>query len=386
MDNLAHSLVGLAASKAGLEKLSPGATTVCVLAANAPDLDFVMGLGGDRWTLLHYHRGITHSLVGVIFLALIIPSIFTLVDLSISRLRARPRRFNFGGLFLAALIAGATHPILDWTNNYGVRPLLPWNNKWFSGDLVFVVDPVLWLIFGGAAFLLTSQSRRRVVLWAVLAAALTGLVVYAATISSGLEHPQTVLLLWITLLVILGAGYRAGVGPILGRRLAGGAFILFIIYLGMLSLLHQKAMNRAGERALTLATRNHEQVVKLAAMPTLANPDHWRCVAETDRAVYRFELYLAGPGQGITDLVRYSKPDPADAGIHSRAVQDRRAQAFFEFARFPVERFIGDCATGTLVQFADLRYTEPGKPRGSFAIELPVECPPQAQETTNGRK
>ena len=29
MDNLTHSLVGLAAAKAGLEKLSPGATVVC---------------------------------------------------------------------------------------------------------------------------------------------------------------------------------------------------------------------------------------------------------------------------------------------------------------------------------------------------------------------
>jgi len=40
---------------------------------------------------------------------------------------------------------------------------------------------------------------------------------------------------------------------------------------------------------------------------------------------------------------------------------------FFEFARFPVERVIdSSCATQTLVQFADLRYTEPGKVEGKL--------------------
>src|SRR5882762_4278819 len=131
MDNLAHSLVGLVAAKAGLEKLSPGATSVCIVAANAPDLDFLSALFGDRWTVLHYHRGITHSLVGMFLLALIIPSVFWAGDRLLSRARERPGRLNFRALVLVALVVGATHPLLDWTNNYGVRPLLPWNGEWF---------------------------------------------------------------------------------------------------------------------------------------------------------------------------------------------------------------------------------------------------------------
>ena len=78
MDNLAHSLVGLAAAKAGLERLSPGATAVCLLAANAPDSDVAVLLVADRWTFLHYHRHITHSIVGTLALALILPLIFWL--------------------------------------------------------------------------------------------------------------------------------------------------------------------------------------------------------------------------------------------------------------------------------------------------------------------
>jgi hypothetical protein len=60
------------------------------------------------------------------------------------------------------------------------------------------------------------------------------------------------------------------------------------------------------------------------------------------------------------------------------AERDRRAQILLGFARFPMARVVDhDCLTETLVQFADLRYTEPGRSRGNFRVELPVECPPQ---------
>src|ERR1044072_4636815 len=177
MDNLTHSLVGLTAAKAGLEKLSPGATTLCVLAANAPDSDIVVLASGDRWTFLQHHRGITHSIVGVICLAIVLPLIFYGVDHLWSRHKARPPQTNLKGLLIASFITSATHPILDWTNNYGIRWFLPWSQKWSYGDFVFIVDPYLWLILGGAAFLLTARTRSNKVIWAVVAAGLTLLVI-----------------------------------------------------------------------------------------------------------------------------------------------------------------------------------------------------------------
>src|SRR5215470_8546934 len=90
MDNLTHSLVGLTAAKAGLEKLSPGATALCILAANTPDSDIVVLAFGDRWDFLQHHRGITHSIVGVIALAILVPLIFCFVDRLWSRFRNRP--------------------------------------------------------------------------------------------------------------------------------------------------------------------------------------------------------------------------------------------------------------------------------------------------------
>ncbi|HKG81383.1 MAG TPA: metal-dependent hydrolase, partial [Pyrinomonadaceae bacterium] len=131
MDNLTHSLVGLTAAKAGLEKLSPGATALCLLAANAPDADIIVLAFGDRWTFLQHHRGITHAVAGVIILAFVLPLIFYFVDLLWSRLRNQPPTIKLKGLLLASFIVSATHPLLDWTNNYGIRLLLPWNERWF---------------------------------------------------------------------------------------------------------------------------------------------------------------------------------------------------------------------------------------------------------------
>src|SRR4030095_53845 len=157
MDNLTHSLVGLTAAKAGLERLSPWATTVCVISANAADADFVALIFGDRWTLLQHHRGITHSILGTLAIGVLIPLLAYLLELIVATFRSRPRRIRFRGLLLASLLTSATHPLLDWTNNYGVRPFLPWNGRWFYGDLVFIMDPYIWLALGGIVFLLTSN-------------------------------------------------------------------------------------------------------------------------------------------------------------------------------------------------------------------------------------
>jgi hypothetical protein len=63
--------------------------------------------------------------------------------------------------------------------------------------------------------------------------------------------------------------------------------------------------------------------------------------------------------------------------LRDEALKDRRSQIFMEFARFPVMRIDPNCVKQTLVQFADLRYTEPGSSRGSFSLDVPVACPPR---------
>ena len=370
MDNLTHSLVGLTAAKAGLERVSPGASLLCILAANAPDSDIIVLAFGDRWTFLQHHRGITHAIVGVIGIALILPLIFYTVDRIWSRFRKRPPRVKPAGLLIASLIVSATHPLLDWTNNYGIRFFLPWNENWSYGDLVFIVDPFLWLILGGASFLLSKKSKSQKIIWGGIAAVLTFLVV-ASPRSSSLPNPPLIALLWILALVGLIALYVTGAKERWGSRIAFAAFVLVLCYWSLLGLAHTRALVRGGAVAAKIAGANGEAVARFAAMPTLANMFRWDCVFETDRATYRFSLSLMND-ETVENPVRYVKTPE----LLERASQQRPARVFLGFARFPVAQLEDPgCTTRTLVQLADLRYTEPGRTRGSFSLEVPVECP-----------
>ena len=376
MDNLTHSLVGLAASKARLEKLSPGATTLCILAANSPDADIVALIFVGRWAFLHQHRGISHSIVGAVTLALALPVIFYLADWIIAQIRRRAPNVKLKGLLLASIVVTATHPLLDWTNNYGVRFLLPWNPRWFYGDFVFIVDPFLWIVLGGAAFLVTSKTKKQIMVWVVIALIPSYLVLVGPAGPTRFANETLVRLLWIVAMIVLVILYRRTIGGRRGARIAIAALATVTIYCAGLAVIHSVALRQANTQALDIANKNAEQVMRVAAMPTLANPTEWLCVMETDRATYRFNLSLFRSLPGSTNIVRYEKPEGLDAEAASQAARDGRSQVFLDFARFPVVRVLGeDCATQTLVQFADLRYTEPGKGRGTFSLEVPVDCP-----------
>jgi inner membrane protein len=383
MDNITHSLVGLAAAKAGLERVSPGATALCVIAANAPDAD-ILALFGGRWTYLHHHRGITHSIIGTLILALLIPTLFCAGDLIAARAAHRPPRLKFRGLLLASLIVSASHPLMDWTNNYGVRPLLPWSGQWFYGDLVFIVDPWIWLVVGGSAFLLTAQGKWRVALWALFALAITAAILFLPLRSAALVNPYLFRALWVAGLVSLFLAYRARIGERWGNSIALAALALVVVYWGGLAFAHTRALAQARTVSNRLAAEHGETLNRMAAMPTFASPFNWRCVLDTNRAVYRFDLLLSVMGEGsLRDVARFEKPEGTEAQIVTRAADDGRAEIFLNFARFPVARIEGDCLSRTLVQFADLRYTDPGaSPTGSFSLEVPVACPTASVETS----
>jgi inner membrane protein len=377
MDNLTHSLVGLTAAEAGLEKLSPGATTLCILAANAPDIDLVVLIARGRWVFLQHHRGITHSVVGATVLALAMPLLFYFGDRIIAQFRKREPQVKFKGLLLASFLATATHPLLDWTNNYGMRFLLPWNPKWFYGDFAFVIDPFFWIVLGGCAFLLTSQTRKRMTTWVAIAAVPTYLVLRGATEQGG--NPNTILLrvLWIVALILLVILYRQKTGERFGAKVAIVGLITVTVYCVGLAVAHHAAFNKAQLVAAGIASSHSEKVGKLAAMPTVVDPVDWVCVFETDKATYKFNMSLLGKAQAPAKLIRYEKPSGPDAEAVAVASRDSRAKIFLGFARFPVVRVAGaDCATQTLVQFADLRYTEPGRQlAGNFSLDVPIACP-----------
>lgn len=407
MDPFTHTLVGLTAAKAGLERLSPLATTVCMLAANSPDSDVVVGFISDRWAYLHHHRGITHSIVGAIALAVIVPAIIWLGERGFARLRRTQPRTRFRGLLLASMIVTATHPLMDWTNNYGVRPLLPWSGRWVYGDMVFIVDPYILLLIGGAAFLATRRGWVRMAPWALLATAFVVLTFLVASRPdpslAGINIARVVLLVGVVSLVLVRV-LKLSRGR--ERLIAAGALAGLVVYWVALGFIHRAALNHARELAVRSAGTINERVLRVAAMPTLANPLRWSCVAETDRAIYRYFVSLADSSSRSPAIVngyrgnspdpspspptgsngyehnspeslfkRYEKPTGRAAELSAVAAEDRRAKILLNFARFPIARVQDEnCLSQAIVQIADLRYTEPGATRGTFSLNVPVEC------------
>lgn len=341
-----------------------------------------MLLIGDRWDYLHHHRGITHALVGTAFFALLLPLIFYGGDRLWARLRRQSPKTKLRGLLIASVIVSATHPLLDWTNNYGIRFLLPWNPRWFYGDLVFIIDPFLWVVLGGAAFLLASKTKISKFIWAAVAAFITVLIV-ANPRAGDLANRTSIAALWIGALVVIISLYLVGAREKWGPKIAFVAFAVVLAYWSTLAFLHSQAFERGWEEANRIATPNGESISRVAAMPTLANPLRWDFVFETDQATYRFPIALNGQTPAGR-VVRYPKPSGKLAAALDTVAQQKPARVFLEFARFPVAGLADpNCTTQTLVQLADLRYTEPGRSRGAFAVELPVDCPDEF--STGGR-
>lgn len=376
MDNLTHSLIGWAAAKAGLERLSPYAAPLCIIAANAPDADILTAFAGSS-TYLHHHRGITHSIIGTIALALALPLIFYGGDMLIARLRHRAPRSSLKGLLLASLVTSLSHPLLDWTNNYGVRPLLPWKHDWYYGDLVFIIDPWLWLSLGGACFLLTSSRRWQKIIWALFALVIT-LALFNLPARAGYAYPLASRALWVAGLLGLICAQRLWFETSERPRNAPAliALGLVVAYWGLLSLFHQQALVKVRDYARTLNAGNDVAENHLAAMPTLGNPLRWQAIVDTEAATYRFDLSLADPQGQLrpNDLERFIKPTGDDTRMIKAAARDKRAAAFLEFSRFPAAAVTFDCAGRTLVEFADLRYTEPHERRGSFNVVVGLDA------------
>jgi inner membrane protein len=54
--------------------------------------------------------------------------------------------FRAGPLFVVAFLAVLTHPFLDWLTTYAIAIFAPLSWHWYSGNAIFIVDWVYWLL------------------------------------------------------------------------------------------------------------------------------------------------------------------------------------------------------------------------------------------------
>jgi inner membrane protein len=178
MDNVCHTLVGLAVARAGLNTQTRLATATLAIAANLPDVDVLVFATGIPSVAIR--RGRTH---GVLAQA-VLPVAFAGLMLWVGRLKTgglRPAPANLSWLLVLSYIGVLSHVGLDYLNTYGVRLLMPFSNQWFYGDSVFIVDIWMWLLLG-AGVLLARNGRT----WfSRLGIVLTSIYVVAMVISAG---------------------------------------------------------------------------------------------------------------------------------------------------------------------------------------------------------
>jgi inner membrane protein len=163
MEPITHFLTGACIGRAGLNRKTAYATLTAVLAAEAADVDVFWSFAGPVEELKH-HRGITHTFIGAPVVAAAVVGAVWLLDRSVKKRRQRklaasgskdpggtvfkaPQPVHWGWLYATALIAALSHLLLDWTNNYGLRPFFPFNPRWYAGSFMFIAEPVLWALF-----------------------------------------------------------------------------------------------------------------------------------------------------------------------------------------------------------------------------------------------
>jgi len=163
MEPVTHFLTGACIGRAGLNRKTAYATLTAVLAAEAADIDVLWSLAGPVEELKH-HRGITHTfLAAPVVAGVVVGAVWLLHRWRQARRRRKqaaappvdprapilrpPQPVSWPWLYLTALIAALSHLLLDFTNNYGLRPFFPFNPRWYAGSFMFIAEPLLWALF-----------------------------------------------------------------------------------------------------------------------------------------------------------------------------------------------------------------------------------------------
>ncbi len=324
MEPVTHLLTGACLSRAlGFPRRARHATLACVIAAELPDLDIAYRLGGPI-TYFQHHRGWTHAFWSLPLQAALAVGLMYLWEYL--RRAWRKRRSRSGEppmrpvlLWAMALLASLSHILLDWTNNYGVRPFAPWNPRWYAGSLVFIVEPAIV---------------------AVLALALIiPLFLSLADSEMGIRRTR-----------------------LRGQGLAAAALLLVAAFW----------VWRYVEQTAAIQTARLQQYpggepVKISANPYPVDPYRWHLIVETPLNFVAGTVNNRMPG--VLELEQLPYPKPATTLAILAAKHSHLGHIYLDFSPFPLVEQVGTAGEVhpeldltpqeqqlTVVRFRDLRF------------------------------
>ena len=337
MDNITHTLFALTLARTPLGR-RPGATAALVLASNAPDADIVTALGGSA-SYLAWHRGPTHGPLGVVGLGLVTAAIVWGAGRFFSRRTSSPAHAghadhardadatSFASLAAVSMVGILAHILMDLPTSYGTRLLSPFSWRWFTMDLLPIIDIYLLIILVAGLILGRGSAARR------RTAAIVTLVLMAANYGVRIgAHQQA--------LATAGATFGPRLPPPCDPRQAFRSLV--------------DSWPRAD------AASGGSCLVETAAIPSFLSPFQWRVIAQLRDA---YEIYDIKFGDHPGPPARISNEWTP---LVAEAARTPTARVLFGFSRFPAARVEQDSAGRSVVQFSDMR----------FAIPLNPEQPP----------
>jgi len=345
VDNLTHTLFALTVARTPLSRAGRGTAAALVLASNAPDIDIVTLAGGSA-SYLKWHRGPTHGPVGIIALGLVNAALVWAGRRAYDRWRAGRDASSpssdepdasFGMLVALSIVGAVLHIAMDLPTQYGTRLLSPFDWRWFSIDLMPIVDVyLLAALIAGLFFGRQSPAarQRNAAIVLVLMTANYGL--------RAVEHAQAL----------------ARVPQLFGPTLAPPC-----------DPQHpddRRAIDVWPRQRATSSSTGRRCLVELAAMPTFISPFRWQIIAHVSNA---YELRDVD----LLDL-RFREPDEESEApwrttlrypnvwtpTVTRAAETDLGRLFLGFSRFPAARSAVDPHGVTTVRWTDVRFVSGG--------------------------
>jgi len=315
MDPLTHIVVSIAASRAGLSKVTRLATPMLIVSGVAADLDWLTALAGPRAFLVG-HRTITHSLVGTAAIAILTALCFT-----IAARKHASSPVKFAHALIVGSIGAALHVLLDLTNSYGVKLFWPFNEKWCAWDSVAQFD-VLILVILAAGILLPMLFR------------LVGEEIGAQKKTKGMFS-------------------------------AAFAIVLVFAYVGARYVLHERAVTLIASRLY-----NGAPPLAVGAFPDSPSPFHWAGVIITESTLLRADVPVISGAYDPFAAKPFYKPEESPALDAARA--SSTATLFLSFARFPRAQ-IERTDRGFHIEITDMRFEIGSPPGHSMTAVLDVD-------------
>lgn len=322
MDNITHTiigtLVGEVAARVAPRRRStlPASTrrslcvTLAAIGSNLPDADLAYSFFGGKVNYLLHHRGHTHTVLIALLLGI---AVFAITCWWLRRRGLQASSEDYGLLAAVLLITPLLHIAMDFTNNYGVHPFWPLDNRWFYGDSVFIIEPLFWATCAPLAFIFKTHVARFAVLLLMVAA--IALCFFSGMVPRPLAVAYALL---VAAMLLIGQRAPANVALAVGVTLWLGFTAMFVL---------SAQLARSRLNAIAAEQFPESTVLDRVLTPMPVNPACWEVMLlqrEADNAVLRRAMLALAPAWLTADrclsrsldleITAPLVPVPADSG------------------------------------------------------------------------